>query len=102
MNRVAIGYESSDLDRPVAVIVEATSGVFVKTRGNGQYPRQFTAPLSSAPELAPGDPAYFDAVLDSLSTRWLIRHVVDEPSFLVSMLASEDVWEALPRGRVVA
>jgi hypothetical protein len=97
---VAIGYVPGD--RPVAVVVEAPDGVFVRTRGENRFPRQFKAPLSAAPEVIPGDPAYFDAVLDSLSTRWLIRDVFDEPTFLVSMLGSDDVWEALPRTRVMA
>jgi hypothetical protein len=102
LSRVAIGYEPNDLERAVAVVVEGLEGVFLRTRGESQFPRQFTGTLSAAPGIAPGEPAYFDAVLDTLSTRWLIRDVFDEPTFLVTMLASDNVWDALPRARAVA
>ena len=76
MNRFAIGYapHPEEIDRPVMVFLETVNGVLVQERGESA-PQLLDRPElvhlngGEAREVGPGDPAYFDVMLDSFSTR---------------------------------
>jgi hypothetical protein len=85
MNRFAIGYspKADQLDRPIFVFMETPKATLVQERGDAG-PRQIEEP--------------FDVVLDSFSTRCLIRTVTElEPEFFASLLTAEESWDVLPR-----
>jgi hypothetical protein len=102
--RFAIGYAPSDIDSPVAVFVETAEGVLFQRRGDIDL-QQLDRPLGSRPQdglggdvIGPGAPQYFDAILDSFSTKFFIRTMADlEPDVLASMLLAEENWALLPR-----
>jgi hypothetical protein len=102
MNRMAIGYEPSHPDRPSLVFVESTKGVLINERT--EPPRLLDDAFEvDSEQLEPGDPRFFDFVLDVFSTRCLIRHVREfDAEFLSAMLSDEQAWEALPRPVVPA
>ncbi len=104
MNRLAIGYEPvpEHIDRAVMVFAETSSGVLVQSRGD-RAPRLIERPEQvriegGLREVGPGDPSYFDVVIDSFSTTVLIRNVTElEPEVIASMLVAEENWDLLPR-----
>lgn len=104
MNRLAIGYSPvpEEIERPIMVFVETREGVLVQSRGE-QAPQMIERPEriqveGEMHEVAPGDPSYFDVVVDSFSTRVFIRNVTElEPEVITSMLVEEDNWDLLPR-----
>jgi hypothetical protein len=99
MNRLAIGYSPDQLDRAVVIFFETADGVLLQAR-EGPAPRLIN---TSPSDLAPGTPEFFNTVLDSFSTSYLIRTVRElEPNVLASMLTSDDVWDLLPRSAVPA
>jgi hypothetical protein len=103
MNRLAIGYDPTpeEIERPVMVFVETREGVLVQTRG--EPPRLVERPEhvrinGDVREVAPGDPSFFDVVLDGFSTKVFIRNVTElEPEVITSMLVAEENWDLLPR-----
>ncbi len=111
MSRLAIGYSPNpdELDRPTTVFIEADQGVWIQRRGDFG-PRVLDEPLtvriddSDAEQVGPGQPRYFDLVLDSFSSSCLIRTVTEfEPGMFSSLLTSTDeIWEALPRPQMAA
>jgi hypothetical protein len=53
---------------------------------------------SKAERVEPGEPKYFDVVLDTFSTSCLIRTVTEfEPAVFSSLLTSDQIWDVLPR-----
>jgi hypothetical protein len=99
VNRLAIGYSPEQLDRAIAVFFETDDGVLLQLR-EGPAPRLIDR---SSDELEPGAPEFFNAVLDSFATTYLIRTVRElEPAVLTSMLTSDEVWDLLPRSAVPA
>lgn len=106
MNRLAIGYAASseEADRPMMVFVETDEGILVQNREERApklLDRPETVRLSDGVvrEVVPGDPAFFDVVLDSFSTRVFIKNITElEPGVLASMLVGDDAnWDRLPR-----
>jgi hypothetical protein len=54
-------------------------------------------------DLKPGAPEFFNSILDSFSTKYLIRTVRElDPDVMASMLSSDEVWDLLPRSAVPA
>jgi hypothetical protein len=104
VNRLVIGYSPvpEEVDRPVMVFVETAEGVIVQNR-EGRAPRLLNQPErvrqnGETREVRPGEPAYFDIVVDNFSTRVFVRNVTElEPEVIASMLVSEDNWDLLPR-----
>ena len=102
MSRLAIGYQPmpEELDRPVMIFMETPSGVLVHRRGE-PAPRILHDELTirGAEVSRPGEPKYFDAILDSFSTSCLIRTVgeLDPELFSTILVAADETWEALPR-----
>jgi hypothetical protein len=105
MSRFAIGYSPHEgqLDRALMVFVETGDGVLVQERGK-QAPRLLNRSMEArsnggpARSVAPGEPAYFDMILDGFSTSVFIRTIAElEPDVLASMLVAEENWDLLPR-----
>src|SRR5690349_4426438 len=103
MNRLAIGYAPDQIDRAVMVFAETRNGVLVQSRGE-RVPRlidgheEVRINGGGLSEVVPGDPSYFDVVLDSFSTQVFIRNVTElEPDVIASMLVAEENWDLLPR-----
>jgi hypothetical protein len=104
MSRLAIGYSPNpdELDRPTAVFIEASDGVWAYTRGE-PGPRVLVEPLTihdggAGEQARPGERRYFDGVLDSFSSSCLIRTVTEfEPTIFSSLLTVDEIWDALPR-----
>jgi hypothetical protein len=99
--RLAIGYSPEQLDRAIVVFFEMDDGVLLQAREEPAPRLIHQSPASS--ELQPGVPEFFNSVLDSFSTTYLIRTVRElEPDVLASMLTSDQVWDLLPRSEVPA
>jgi hypothetical protein len=104
MSRLAIGYSprADQIDRPTAVFIESSDGVWSYMRGD-PAPRVLGAPLpfrngGNATEIGPGQPEYFDLVLDTFSASCLIRTVTEfEPAIFSSLLTADEIWDVLPR-----
>jgi hypothetical protein len=105
VTRFAIGYSAApENSRPMVVFIENGRGVWMLHRGD-LAPR-LVEDAVSLPDLSerespvkPGDPRYFDVILDSFSTSWVIRAVSEfDPQQLVSsmLLRTDEAWEALP------
>jgi hypothetical protein len=113
VTRFAIGYsatsEEPDRHRPMVVFIENGLGVLVLHRG--ELAPRLVDDAVPLPELSqreslvkPGDPRYFDVILDSFSTNWVIRTVSEfDPQQLVSsmLLRTDEAWEALPSRALV-
>lgn len=109
MSRLAIGYSAKpdELDRPTAVFIEADDGVWAYTRGE-PGPRVLVEPMkigngAGEERVEPGQPRYFDVVLDSFSSSCLIRTVTEfDPAILSSLLTVDQMWDVLPKPRGAA
>jgi hypothetical protein len=100
VNRIAIGYAPDQENRAVVVFIETDTGVVLQAR-DAPAPRLIDSPVLS--DVEPGAPEFFNTILDSFSTTYLIRTVREfEPDVLSSMLATDQVWDLLPRSAVTA
>jgi hypothetical protein len=83
------------------VFFETADGVLLQARDE-PAPR-FIDHWPDAENLKAGAPEFFNTVLDSFSTTYLIRTVRElEPDVLASMLMSDQVWDLLPRSAIPA
>ena len=102
MTRLAIGYlpdADNGTEKPAAAFLENGGGVLLYVRSE-HAPRRIDTVVA---DVAPDDPRYFDAVIDMFADTFLIRWVHDlEPEFIATMLAHDQVWDALPRSFAAA